>query len=85
MAYYAAILHMVDASKNQTYRPQHLAYLQELELQGKVHMKGPFPDGAGGMVIYIADSFDEARQLAENDPYIIEGVRRLELHEWKIT
>ncbi|MFC7442557.1 YciI family protein [Laceyella putida] len=85
MAYFAAILHMENPEKNQTYRPHHLAYLEELEQQGKIFAKGPFIDGAGGMVIYIADSLEEAKELAEKDPYVIEGVRRLELHEWKMV
>jgi uncharacterized protein len=85
MAYYAAILHMADAEKNLTFRPHHLAYLEEMEQQGKVFAKGPFADGSGGMVIYMADSLEKARELAEQDPYVKEGVRRLELHEWKMA
>lgn len=84
MAYYAALLYMKDASKNQEYRPQHLSYLENLENNGKIHIRGPFLDGAGGLVVYKADSYDEAKEMAENDPYIIHGVRRLELHEWDI-
>jgi uncharacterized protein YciI len=75
MAYYAAILH--------TYRPQHLAYLESLKEQGKIFAMGPFADGAGGLVIDIADSLEEAKEMAEKDPYVVEGVRRLEMHEWK--
>lgn len=85
MAYYAAILHMQDPEKNQTLRPQHLGYIEKLEQQGKIFAKGPFTDGAGGLVIYIADSLEEAKELANQDPYVVEGVRRLELHEWKMT
>jgi len=84
MAHFAAILYMQDETKNQTFRPDHLAYLEELNKQGKIFAKGPFLDGAGGMVIYIADSLEEAKELAEKDPYVVQGVRRLELHEWKI-
>lgn len=84
MPYFAAILHMEKPEINQKYRPQHLEYLDSLDKQGKIFAKGPFVDGAGGLVIYIADSLDDAKQLAEKDPYILEGVRRLELHEWGI-
>ncbi|MDR6225097.1 YciI family protein [Desmospora profundinema] len=84
MAHFAAILHMEKPELNQTYRPQHLEYLNALEKQGKIFAKGPFADGTGGMVVYIADSLEEAKELAENDPYVTEGVRRLELHEWRI-
>jgi uncharacterized protein len=84
MAYYAAILHMEKPELNQEYRQAHLDYLQALVEQGKVHLKGPFLDGAGGLVVYKADSLEEAQTLAEEDPYVKEGVRRLELHEWGI-
>lgn len=84
MAHFAAILYMLDPEKNQELRPQHLDYLNGLAEQGKIFAKGPFVDGAGGLVIYTADSVDEAKELAENDPYVINKVRRLELHEWKI-
>ena len=85
MAYFAAILHMEKPELNQKFRTQHLAYLESLKDQGKIFAMGPFVDGAGGMVIYIADSPEEAKTMAEKDPYVVEGVRRLELHEWKIT
>lgn len=84
MPHYAAILRMLDPEKNQTFRPQHLAYLGELEKQGKIYAKGRFTDGAGGMVIYLAESLEEAKEMAEKDPYVIEGVRKLELHQWEI-
>lgn len=84
MPHYAAILYMEKPELNQTYRPQHLEYLNNLERQGKIFAKGPFVDGAGGLVIYKAESLEEARQMAEKDPYVTEGVRRLELHEWGI-
>lgn len=84
MAHFAAILHMEKPELNQPFRPQHLEYLNNLDKQGKIFAKGPFADGAGGLVVYIADSLAEAKELAEQDPYVREGVRRLELHEWKI-
>lgn len=82
MPYYAAILYMEKPELNQQYRPQHLEYLTTLHEQGKIFAKGPFVDGSGGLVVYKADSLEEAKQLAETDPYVKEGVRRLELHEW---
>jgi uncharacterized protein YciI len=84
VAHYAAILYMLDPVKNQELRPQHLDHLKTLQEQGKIFAKGPFADGAGGLVIYIADSLEEAQEMAEKDPYVVEKVRRLELHQWKI-
>jgi uncharacterized protein YciI len=83
MAYYAALLHMLDLEKNKELRPLHVEYLEELEEEGKVFARGPFGDDSGGLVVYVADSYEEALTLAENDPHVINKVRRLELKEWK--
>ncbi|UFJ40902.1 YciI family protein [Brevibacillus humidisoli] len=83
MAYYAAILHMLDPEKNKEVLPRHIAYLDKLDQQGKVFGRGPFADGSGGLVIYIADTYEEAWQMANHDPHVVEKVRRLELKEWK--
>ncbi|WP_096199951.1 YciI family protein [Bacillus sp. FJAT-45350] len=85
MANFAAILYMVDEEKNKEYRPQHLEYLSTLENEGKIIAKGPFVDGAGGLVVYKAESLQEAQELAEKDPYVALGARRLELHEWNAS
>ena len=42
----------------------------------------PFTDDAGGLVVYRAGTIDEAKKIAESDPYVTSGARRLELHEW---
>ncbi|SFX26397.1 hypothetical protein SAMN04487866_10332 [Thermoactinomyces sp. DSM 45891] len=83
MLKYAAILHMEKPELNLEFRAAHVDYLQNLEQQGKIFAKGPFTDGAGGLVIYLANSLEEAQELAGQDPYVLQGVRRLELHEWK--
>lgn len=85
MHYYVAILEMKDSERNQTLRPQHLDYLKKCYDEGKLFACGPFPDGSGGMVIYQAESFEEAEVLAGNDPYVKEGVRTLVLKEWKMS
>jgi uncharacterized protein len=82
MAYYAAFLHMKDAEKNAEVLPRHIAYLEDMEARGKVFARGPFTDGTGGLVVYIAETYEEALEIAEADPHIVEGVRRLELKEW---
>lgn len=84
MPYYAAVLHMLDALKNKEVLPRHVSYLDQLDQQGKVFRRGPFADGSGGLVVYIADSMEEAKEMAENDPHVVEKVRRLELKEWKV-
>jgi uncharacterized protein YciI len=85
MAYFAAYLEMLDPQKNQTLRPQHLQHLKECETSGKLFACGPLADGSGGLVIYIADSYEDAEKLANKDPYVVEKVRRLDLREWKMS
>jgi Uncharacterized protein conserved in bacteria len=82
---YAAFLPMRDAEKSAALRPQHLEYLETLEREGKILARGPFADGSGGLVLYLAESLEEARQLAEGDPYVVHGARGLALHEWNVT
>lgn len=79
---YAALLTIVDQDLNAKVRPAHLDYINELYKQGKVVMAGPFTDKMGGMVIYKADSLQEAAALAQQDPVVVEGARTLELREW---
>ncbi|MGE5704224.1 MAG: YciI family protein [Clostridia bacterium] len=79
---YVAILPIVDQELNAKVRPAHLEYINELYHKGQVIMAGPFTDKRGGMVIYKADSWEEAQRLAEADPVVVQGARTLELREW---
>jgi len=84
MKYFAAFLKMLDAQKNETYRPQHMDFLVQKEKEGKIFARGRFTEGKGGLVIYIAESFEEAKKLAESDPLVASGARSLELYEWEM-
>ncbi len=75
---------MKDANKNKEFRPQHIEFLEQMDRNGKIFARGRFTDGAGGLVVYQAESEDEARSIAEKDPYVINGARFFELHEWKM-
>ncbi len=81
MKYFAAFLSMKDPAKNQELRPAHLDYLNQRTEEGKIFARGKFVDGAGGLVIYVAPSLEEANRIASNDPYVLHGARSLELHE----
>jgi uncharacterized protein len=87
MKYFAAILMMKDVEKNKTYRQQHVDFLTRQEKEGTIFARGRFTEGEGGLVIYIAASFDDAVRIAESDPYVALGARTLELYEWdmKVT
>lgn len=85
MKHFAAFLHLLDAEKNVSVRPRHLAFLEENDAQGRIFARGPFTDRSGGLVIYRAESLESAMALAGSDPYVAEGARRLELHEWELV
>lgn len=82
MKYFAAFLKMKDPEKNQQYRPQHVDFLQQKEQEGKIFARGRFTGGEGGLAIYMAESLEEARSIAQSDPYVVLGARTLELYEW---
>lgn len=84
MAHYAAILTILDSVKRDTLRPRHLEFLNNLQEHGKIFAKGPFVDGTGGLIIYIAESLQDAQMMVEQDPYVAEKALHLELREWKI-
>ncbi|MCG6883805.1 MAG: YciI family protein [Silicimonas sp.] len=71
--------------------PDHLAYIQSLERDGKLMMAGPLSDETGdemqgaGMLVLKAASLDEARALAENDPMHKSGARSFTLRRWLVN
>lgn len=85
MNYYATLLPMLDKEKSDQFRPQHLEYLDKLRKEGKIFANGRFKDGWGGLVIYMADSLEEAEALACADPYVINRARTYEIHEWEMV
>jgi hypothetical protein len=69
--------------------PAHLEYMIGLEKRGVLFASGPLSDGAGppsgaGLSILRAASAEEARALAEADPFVSSGLRSFELKEWTI-
>jgi uncharacterized protein YciI len=91
VTFYAAVVQPGPAWKAATERGQqpdlaaHLAYMNDLRARGKVLMAGPFADGAGGLIVYRADSIEEARQLSRDDPATAAGVFEPRLHTWLVN
>lgn len=82
MQYFAAVQSILNPEITDTVRQPHLDYLAKMVADGHIHAWGRFSDGSGGLTIYRAASLEDARKLAEADPFVSHGVRRLELHEW---
>src|SRR6516165_7445620 len=69
--------------------PAHDEYMIGLEKRGLLFASGPLSDGAGppsgaGLTILRASRAEEARALAEADPFVANGVRTFDIKEWTI-
>ncbi|MFT4159592.1 YciI-like protein [Shinella sp.] len=68
-------------------RPEHLAYLNVLNADGKLGFAGPFlgDDGkpTGSLVVVKAETIEEARRIAADDPYAKAGLfTEVEVKAW---
>ncbi len=63
----------------------HVMYLERLDEKGQLVLCGPFSDYKGGMIIIKADSYDEAQQIAEADPFVKSNAETYELRTLKLS
>ena len=60
------------------HRPAHLAGIEALAASGRIRFAGPLRDEGGNpvgsLVIYDADSIEDARAIGAADPYVTEGI-----------
>jgi len=80
---------VVAPNKLQPFLSAHLEYMIGLEKRGHVFASGPLTDGEGppsgqGLTVLRAKDANEARALAEADPFFINGLRSYELKEWTV-
>jgi uncharacterized protein YciI len=73
----------------QPFLSAHLEYMIGLEKRGLVFASGPLADDEGpptgqGLTVLRAKDADEARALAEADPFFVNGLRTFELKEWTV-
>ncbi|KZM51775.1 YciI family protein [Labrenzia sp. OB1] len=72
----------------ETVLADHLEYQRRLEGEGRLVQAGPLSDESGqllsgaGLVVYRANSLEEARELAEADPMHSSGARSYSLRRW---
>ena len=83
MKFAAVIDYIQDKAKIAEIRPAHRQYLTGLKARGKLAVCGPFTDDSGGLIIYEADTRDEAEQLIHLDPFNQNGIFvRYQLRPW---
>ena len=64
----------------------HLQYMIDIERQGKMLGSGPLDFGrsSDGMTILRVETEAEAREIADNDPFVKNGVRSYTIREWLV-
>ncbi|MGH7833566.1 MAG: YciI family protein [Candidatus Binatia bacterium] len=61
----------------------HTRWLENQHRAGRLLFSGPTTDGAYGIYILLASNRGEAEKTAAQDPYHLEGVRTMEVLEWR--
>ncbi|GBC70583.1 hypothetical protein HRbin02_00351 [Candidatus Calditenuaceae archaeon HR02] len=83
MPYFVVLLETIaGVEPTQNQRRSHLDHLASLKARGILFASGRFKDGSGGLYILEAKNIEEARSLAESDPYVKFGLRRCTVKEW---
>jgi uncharacterized protein YciI len=85
MAKFAVILtyDAADTEPRAAVRPAHREYLWSLANAGKLLHAGPFADDSGALLVYEAETRDEAAAMLAADPFSTEGiVKASTIHEW---
>ena len=83
MKFAAIIEYLQDKAKIAEIRPLHRQYLTSLKEKGQLAACGPFTDDSGALIVYEADSKDEAETLLKADPFNKNGVfLRYQLRPW---
>jgi uncharacterized protein YciI len=77
------------AEKLAGHLPAHLEYMIDNEKKGFLFASGPLSEADGGqrgrgLTILRASSAEEARRIAGQDPFVLNGVRTFEIREWTV-
>jgi uncharacterized protein YciI len=63
---------------------KHFVYVNQLSTEGKIVLSGACTDGAMGLIIYNANSYELALEMFENDPLVKSGIVHNEFHPFKV-
>ena len=89
MAYFALIYHVVDefVARRAEFREEHLRLAKGAHARGEIVLAGALADPADkALIIFRGESGEAARQFAESDPYVRNGlVHRWEVRPWSVV
>lgn len=64
---------------------EHISFLRNLEEKNQLVLCGPFLDYKGGMVVIRAESMEQAKVIAESDPFITSGLESYEIRTMEVS
>ncbi len=76
---------IVDKPRFDQFVSAHIAYVNSLNLKGHQARSGYWAERGGGMLIFTAESMDEAKSIVAADPLIANNCVDFELHEWCVV
>lgn len=86
MAWFVKIEKGIVSKENfDKYVDDHISYVNQLIIDGHEAKTGYWAELGGGMMIFKADSRDEAELIIKNDPLVRNGCVEYELHQWQIV
>jgi uncharacterized protein YciI len=76
---------IVDKLAFDQFVPAHVTYVKDLIAQGHQAKTGYWAEYGGGMLVFWADSMEEACAIVAADPLIANHCVDYELHEWRVV
>ncbi len=73
---------IVDKAAFDQYVPAHKAYVEKLIVKGHKAKTGYWAHRGGGMLLFEADSMDEAKEIVAQDPLVQNHCVKYVLHQW---
>jgi uncharacterized protein len=64
---------------------RHFDYLNALLSEEKLILAGPCLDGAFGIVVFRAETMNDAREIMVNDPAVLHGLMSAEIHPYRVS
>jgi uncharacterized protein YciI len=76
---------IVNKPEFDRYVAAHKAYVQDLIAKGHRARTGYWVERGGGMLLFEAESMDEAKAIVAQDPLVKNNCVKYKLHEWCIV
>ncbi len=76
---------IVDKKIFDQHVPAHIAYVKDLIAQGYEAKSGYWKRGGGGMLLFTAESWEEAEKIVQADPLVKNGCVTYQLYEWCVV